>query len=208
MTEKVLFEKKASILLIEFRERKDIIIGAPHPTIGGVKNMPCPQHPDGDENTGIIARRLAEKLKSSSIIACNYQIDPNKNLQTDYAKQIINWKPKFLIEIHGHGAKKIDDNCIEISSGSIERNEFSKSFATTLKEKFIDHKILYSYKIYGDFSQIHFQASQTATIIDNRWISFHIELPPSLRLNNKTQLPKFIDDLVEKLTITVNEICV
>ncbi|MDF7820022.1 hypothetical protein P1X15_20545, partial [Runella sp. MFBS21] len=112
MTEQILHEKNASILLIEQRENDEVVIGAPHHTLGGVKNMPCPEHTSGDENTGFVARQLAEQIKSSSVIACNYRVDPNKSLNTDYSTQIAKWEPKFLIEIHGHGAKKIDNFCI------------------------------------------------------------------------------------------------
>ena len=136
MTEQILLLETASILLIEERERKDILIGAPHHSVGGVKFLPCVEHPDADENSGFIARQIAEALKLSSIIACNYRVDPNKNLRTDYSMQIAQWTPKFLIEIHGHGAKSISDNFIEISAGSLKRNNFSKLFASTLQDNY------------------------------------------------------------------------
>ena len=101
----ILSEKKRTILLIEERDRKDIVICAPHHTLKGIEYMPCPEHKDGDENTGFIAFEIAEKLNISSIIACNYRTDSNKSLQTDYSTQILKWSPNFLIEIHGHGGK-------------------------------------------------------------------------------------------------------
>jgi hypothetical protein len=207
MTENILYNQTASILLIENRQRKDIIIGAPHHTVGGIKNMPCPEHTDGDENTGFIARNIAERLKVHSIIACNYQIDPNKSLSTDYSNHIVRLGPKFLIEIHGHGAKKIDNYSIEISSGRKDRNEFSKQFANTVKDKFQYHEILKTFKISGNFHLIHFKATKTATIIDDRWTSIHIELPPSIRLDAESKLPLFIDYFNTFLTESIDELC-
>lgn len=210
MSEHVLLEKDSSILLIEERRRKDIVIGAPHHTLGGVKKMPCPEHTDGDENTGFIARKIAESLNIPSVIACNYRIDPNKNLRTDYALQIAQWAPKYLIEIHGHGAKggkKPDNNTIEISSGKLERNKLSILFAETLTKKFTEHQELRTYRFIGDFENIHFKASSTATIIDDRWTAFHIELPPSIRLANDNNLTSFTDDFVKGLSETISEIC-
>jgi hypothetical protein len=99
----ILSNKTASILLIEERERKDIIICAPHHSVGGIKSLPCPEHPDSDENSGLIARQIAEYLNLSSIIACNYRIDPNKNLRTDYSIQMSVWwknrsyRPPFTV---------------------------------------------------------------------------------------------------------------
>ena len=206
MSDQILFDKTASILLIEQRNN-NIIIGAPHHTLGGIKNMPCPEHTDGDENTGFIARQLADQLKASSIIACNYRIDPNKKLSTDYSTQIAKWNPKYLIEIHGHGAKKIDNFSIEVSSGKMERNDISILFATTLKNKFKDNDILKDYKVLGDFNHIYFKAAKTATIIDERWTPIHIELPPSIRLDKDNNLPAFTDDLIKYLNETIFEVC-
>jgi len=210
MSDQILAHKTASILLIELRHRNDIIVCAPHHTLGGVKNMPCPEHTDGDENTGFIARQIAEKMDLSSIIACNYRIDPNKNLRTDYSLQISQWAPKYLIEIHGHGAKggkKPDNSTIEISSGKIERNEISKFFATTLKNRLQNYELVKNYKVCGDFNHIYFTAGKTATIIDDRWIPIHIELPPSIRLDSSNGLPGFVDDFVICLTETIDEVC-
>ena len=207
MTNQILFDKTASILLIEERDNNVIIIGAPHHTLGGINNMPCPEHTDGDENTGFIAWQVAELIKSSSIIACNYRIDPNKNLSTDYSNQITKWKPKYLIEIHGHGARKIDNYCIEISSGRIERNEISKIFAATLKNKFQENNNLEIYKVCGDFNHLYFKASKTATIIDDRWTPIHIELPPSIRLDKEKKLPALAIDFIKYLSETIFEVC-
>lgn len=209
MTEQILFLDNASILLTEERERKDIVIGAPHHSVGGVKNLPCLEHPDADENSGFIARQIAETLKLSSIIACNYRVDPNKNLRTDYSMQIAQWTPKYLIEIHGHGAKAIRDNLIEISAGSLTRNDFSKLFASTLQAKLSSNAELKNYVATGDFSNLHFKGTKSATIIDERWTPLQIELPPSLRLNpTNNKLPKRALDLTKYLIETITEVCI
>lgn len=208
MTEYILLNETASILLTEVRERKDIVIGAPHHSVGGVKELPCVEHPDADENSGFIARQIAETLKLSSIIACNYRVDPNKNLRTDYSMQIAQWTPKYLIEIHGHGAKAIPDNLIEISAGSLSRNDSSKLFASTLQAKLSNNKELNKYKAIGDFSTLNFKGTKSATIIDERWTPFQIELPPSLRLNPiDNKLPKVAADLMKCLIDTITEVC-
>lgn len=207
MTEQILFNKDASILLIEERERKDIVIGAPHHTLGGVKQMPCPEHMFGDENTGFIARRIAEIMNISSVIACNYRVDSNKNLRTDYSLQIAQWSPQYLIELHGHGAQKISDDTIEISSGIKERNEKSKFFAEILKSKFNNINSLKRFYINGDFFTIHFKAAKTSTIIDSRWTPFHIELPPSMRLDTSNNLPPFIEEAIECMVETITQVC-
>lgn len=208
MTEQILFIDNASILLTEERERKDIVIGAPHHSVGGVKKLPCFEHPDADENCGFIARKIAETLKLSSIIACNYRVDPNKNLRTDYSMQIAQWTPKYLIEIHGHGANSISDNLIEITAGSLTRNDFSKLFASTLQAKLSNNEELKYYVATGDFSKLHFKGTKSATIIDERWIPLQIELPPSLRLNpTDNKLPKRATDLTKYLIETITEVC-
>ncbi len=206
----LLLEKSASILLIEGRVETNIVVAAPHHTPGGNKNMPCPEHTDGDENTGIIARMLAETLNVSSIIACNYPIDSNKSLETDYARQILQWKPKYLIEIHGHGAKggaKPSDYIIEVSSGTEARETTAIEFANTLKEQLQIYSELENYNVKGEWDQIHFRASKTATIIDERWIPIHIELPPSLRLSPDNTLPEFITKFVDCLAVTIKQVC-
>lgn len=207
----VLNDKSASKLLIEERANKEIVICAPHHTVGGVKFMPCPDHEDGDENTGFIAREVAERLNACSIIACNYHIDVNKDLNTEYSLQIIKWAPKYLFEIHGHGGKggkKPGQDTVEISSGKMEKNEFSKRFAENFQLKILKNDKLNGYKICGDFEKIYFKATNALTITDNRWLPFHIELPPSLRINTENNLPEFITDFNEILIETINEICV
>jgi hypothetical protein len=206
--EDILFLKNASILLIEERERKDIIIGAPHHSVGGEKQLPCIEHPDADENTGFIARQIAEILKLSSVIACNYRVDPNKDLRTDYSMQIAQWAPKYLIEIHGHGAKAIKDDLVEITAGNIKRNEFSKAFSSALQTRFNSSAELKKYRALGDFSKLYFKGTKTATITDDRWMALQIELPPSLRLDpNDNKPPTQAAALISALIETIKETC-
>jgi hypothetical protein len=200
--------KKDSLLLIEERDRKDIIIGAPHHSLGGIKYLPCKEHEDADENTGYIARQIARELNLSSIIACNYRIDPNKKLETDYSRVIIEWEPKYLIEIHGHGAKSADKYLIEISSGNAERTTLSKKFADTLTNKMVKHKSLKRFQASGDFNTIHFKAKKSATITTDKWNPIHIEIPPLLRLTKTNQLPKSSIYFTRLLVDTINEICI
>jgi hypothetical protein len=211
MDEKLLLDGTTSMLLVEKRKREDIVIGAPHHTPGGTPKMPCPDHTDGDENTGFIASRLAEILDVSSIIACNYHIDSNKTLSSDYSTLIKRWKPKYLIEIHGHGGKKAHYD-IEISSGRAtkKRNKNSIKFATTLRGKMDKYKELKTYTVSGDFGAIYYKATISKTITTNLWTPFHIELPPPIRKdtkNNKDTLSKFIDKFIICLKETIDEVC-
>lgn len=54
-------------LLVEERERSDMVIGAPHHAARGVGMLPCGR--DAVENTGYLARYLAKQLGCASIIA-------------------------------------------------------------------------------------------------------------------------------------------
>lgn len=216
--EKILYSKK-TILFIEKRRIPRIVIGSPHHAPGGVENLPCKEHPHSDENAGLIARRVAEKIHASSIIACNYHIDANKSLGTDYSLQIVKWKPKFLIEIHGHKGEKLGnlknknrktgknaENGIEISAGSANKNIMSIKFASVLHEKLKLDINLKTITPYGDFNKIRFTASKTATITCDNWKALHIELPRKLRINGK-KLPTVATDFINILAETISEVC-
>ena len=217
MNHEAILRSKKTILFAEKRRMTSIVIGSPHHAPGGVEKLRCKEHPEADENSGIIARRVAEKLNASSIIACNYHIDANKNLGTDYALQIAKWKSKYLIEIHGHSEKKIGNHKhrkigeeakkgIEISSGSEGRNKLSKEFASVLQKKLEQNSELKTLKACGDFKKIYFTASKTATITSGNWKALHIELPPMLRKKG-TKLPKNADDFINILAETIAEVC-
>jgi hypothetical protein len=203
----LMLESTSTSLLIEERSINNIVIGVPHHAPAGKKCLPCPEHKDSDENAGFLGRYIAEELDCCSVIACNYTMDVNKCSNSDYAVQIAKWKPRVLVEIHGHGGEKTNKgNHIEISSGSKKNELNSNTLAEKLREKLSEIEQLKNLIICGEFDSLQFQASKTATITDHRWKAFHIELPPSLRIvgNGKRGKPpqsgyKFCDYLVESL---------
>ena len=178
--ESMLESPALSLLIIEERANKDIVVGVPHHAPAGKTTLPCQDHPDSDENAGFLGRYVAEALNCCSIIACNYTIDVNKSLSSDYAMQIARWRPKVLIEIHGHGGKKAKHD-VEISSGSTENDRHSHQIATKLTGILADANGLKSLSICGQYSKLHFKARGAVTISDGRWVAYHIELPPGLR---------------------------
>jgi len=169
-----------SFLIIEQRRRKDIVIGVPHHAPGGKANLPCPEHNDADENTGFLGRYVAEKLGCCSIIACNYTLDVNKSLHSDYTTQIKRWNPKVLVEVHGHGAIRARSD-VEISSGSAARNTWSTGLAAKLSSLLTKSKDLKDLSVCGDYGRIYFKASSSVTVTNREWLAYHIELPPKLR---------------------------
>lgn len=205
--DELLYNKTEWNLIARTNDKSNIVIGAPHHAIGGVTKLPCPTHEVSDENTGLIAKAISDVLESNLIIACNARVDPNKSLTTEYSQKIINWGPKYLIEIHGHGAKAIEDEKIEISSGK-KNNKYSMQFSKLLQRKFEAVDDLKHYKVIGDYNSIYFRASNTSTINDSRWISFHIELPPSLRLDEKNELPDKTRQLINLIVETAKEVCI
>lgn len=203
--ELMLESTSTSILIIEERKFKDIIIGVPHHAPAGVKKLPCPDHEASDENAGFLGRYIAEKLNCCSIIACNYVIDVNKYFRSDYSMQIAQWNPKLLVEIHGHGGTKVIAG-IEISSGSSANDTHSKKLAAKLSGKLSGIQQLKHISICGEYDKIYFKAKDSVTINDGRWIPFHIELPAELRkpTNGITGKPAnvayiFCDCLIESL---------
>lgn len=205
---KQLTTKRVTKFLKKDKKNSSIVIGAPHHAPGGVEELPCPDHKVSDENTGFIAWEISKSLKTHAAIACYAKIDPNKKLDTSYSKQIIKWSPKYLIEIHGHGGVNVDEKVIEISSGNAKRNRYSEKFASVLQKKFSAIDSLKNYTVNGNYNDIYFKAKGTATIIDNRWIPFHIELPPSLRINEKKGLPEISKFVIESIIETIKEVCI
>ena len=176
--------RSPQLLIIEERSCKDIVVGVPHHAPAGTPELPCPDHPDADENAGFLGRYLAERLKCCSVIACNYGVDVNKHRNTDYTGQIIRWSPKVLVEIHGHGGKKAGNDTIEISSGSSDNDRFSQALAERLQAACASSQgKLKRLTICGEYAKLRFKASDSVTISDknNGWIPYHIELPPQLR---------------------------
>ena len=79
---------------------------------------------------------------------------------------------------------------IEISSGNSIRNEWSKAFADVLQSHLTESELLKGFKSIGDYNNIYFKASKTATIIHNDWIPFHIECLHQLDSQPITSCPK------------------
>lgn len=169
-----------SLLIVETRSRSDIVVGAPHHAPAGTPGLPCPEHSDSDENTGFIGRRLAEQLDCCSVIACNATIDPNKHRSSDYSLQIATWRPRVLVEIHGHGKIRSPYD-VEISCGSAEFTTWSERLAAGIRRRISADPELADLTVCGRFSDIYFRATRTLTITDTRWLAYHIELSSRLR---------------------------
>jgi hypothetical protein len=195
---------RPSLLIIEERPNRRIVVGVPHHAPGGTGTLPCPDHRMSDENAGYLGRFLAKRLNCCSVIACNYPIDANKSLKTDYSMQIGKWKPEILVEIHGHGGNRVGQDTVEISSGSYEWTEYAIKLAEKLALLLSKTRGLRNVRMTGDFQKIHFKATASASITTDRWISYHIELPPILRKLKSGRVPKtglvFCEALAKALT--------
>jgi len=178
--ELMLESSEPSLLIIEERTSKHIVVGVPHHAPAGTPTLPCLDHKDSDENAGFLGRYIAETLDCCSIIACNYPMDVNKCLRSDYTMQIAKWNPKVLIEIHGHGEGSANYD-VEISSGSSANDQYSSQLGTKLKEALASIDDLKKLSICGEYSKLRLKASSSVTIKDGRWVAYHIELPRALR---------------------------
>lgn len=199
-TELLLECKDKSILITDNRDRNEIVIAVPHHAPLGVSQLPCKTHCDADENAGFLGHYTAQLLNCCSVIACNYFIDSNKTKESDFFKKIRAWEPKILVEIHGHGGDSAKYD-IEISSGSMKRNNWSEEMASRMLFKLATTDLLQNYTISGDFNKIYFKASKTITITTDDWIAFHIELPKSIR-EEKSKYDLFCKLLAD----TINEL--
>jgi hypothetical protein len=171
--------QKENLLIIQGNEQR-IVIGVPHHAPLGVSNLPNQEHPDADENAGFLGADVARLLDCNCIIACNARKDPNKNKETDYSQQILSWKPRLLVEIHGHGGKRARFD-IEISGGAVERNDWSLAMEERLKKKMSAEPLLKDFTVSGDFKQINLKATKSYTITASEWAALHIELPKKIR---------------------------
>lgn len=199
-TKEILNNSDASFLLAKERNNKKVVIAVPHHAPIGTSKLPCAQHEISDENAGVLGDYISRLLNCCSIVACNYFIDSNKSKESDYFKRIQTWKPKFLIEIHGHGSRLANYD-IEISSGSLENNTWSKKLAEKLQRKMADARALRDFTISGNYNQIYFKASSSITISTDNWISFHIELPKAIRAKKSVsiQFCELLADCIEEL---------
>ena len=169
-----------SLLIVENRSRSDIVVGVPHHAPAGMPRLPCPEHGDSDENTGFIGRHLAGRLDCCSVIACNATIDPNKHLGSDYTLQIAAWRPRTLIEIHGHGKVRTPYD-VEISCGSADDGTYTEKLSAAIHRRIAAQAEFSDVTVCGRFSEIYFRATKTLTITDTRWRAYHIELSSRLR---------------------------
>lgn len=211
----------ASIFIADIKEESNIVIGVPHHTPSGTIKMPCNSHPYSDENAGYIGSYIAEKLKASFLCACNYFIDVNKNHNdnySDYYTALEKCDPRYLIEIHGHGMEHSGSD-IEISSGCREDEKYALELKESLEniiyrkwsenKEDIDICKIKELKINGSFDKIYFKATKSSTIIDKRWISYHIELPVILRIipDEKSKLPSCGQKFTEILYEAIKSVC-
>ncbi|MEW6623914.1 MAG: hypothetical protein AB1420_12440 [Bacillota bacterium] len=210
----VLDKHNISILVADIKENSIITIGTPHHTPGGVLDMRSCISRVGDENVGYLGFHVADMLKCSFICACNYFIDPNKSMQTDYSKAIIKSKPKYLIEIHGHG-KRNSQNDVEISCGSRQKEDHAIRLQMKLTEligQFVltnsNWEDLRKIKIEAEFDKIFYRATKTATITEQKWEAYHIELSPMLRKDNNSKVPEIGLKFSELLARAIKEICI
>jgi len=180
---KLLTSKDSSLLIIKDRPNKNIVISSPHHSPLGISKIPCKMHRNGDEATGFLSDYIANEIECCSVIASNYFIDANKSVSYDYFRIIEKWSPKNLIEIHGHGGKSAVFD-IEISCGNINDNKKSIRLADALQKELSD-TILSSYSISGDYNKIYFTAQYSVSITTEKWTSYHIELPNSIRTTEK-----------------------
>lgn len=200
--EKLADPQKEQILVFQ-PQKKKIIIGAPHHAPAGVKKLRCNRV--SDQNTGYIALELANELESTAVISTNASVDPNKKFSTSYAKTLLEMSPNYLIEIHGHGSGKANFD-IEISAGSNSKNNWSILLADELSNQLKKYLTFKKFSVSGDFQNIFFKATQTATMQHKEWLGLHIELPLSLRKEKKSKkLPEVGKQFVKFLAISINQ---
>lgn len=209
-----------SIFTADIKEKSDLVIGVPHHTPSGTYTMPCETHVYGDENTGYIGSYISKQLGCSLLCACNYFIDPNKNYKynySDYYQALQKCNPKYLVEIHGHGIEHGGDD-VEISCGSKKEENRARTLKYEIEKlidmeanKNIDNKDLVELKkikINADFDKIFLKATKSSTIVDDRWLSYHIELPLILRINSENEyLPNKGLEFTKILCKAIKNIC-
>lgn len=210
-----------SIFTADIKENNSLAIGVPHHTPSGTYKMPCESHKYGDENTGYIGNYIAEMLNCSFLCACNYFIDPNKNHDynySDYYLALQRCRPRYLVEIHGHGPFNAGEYDIEISCGSKEEEIYAHNLRKEI-QRLINNECLKNdsdgdlaelkkLRINSDFDNIYFKATKSSTITDKRWVSYHIELPLMLRISDKKEeLPKIGEKFTNILCKAIANTC-
>ncbi len=159
-----MLELENSLVFKESDSNSSIVIAAPHHINNGQKIMYDNSNGKkyGDPNTGVVAYKIAQNIDCNLIIYVKPDHDANK-IDGLYCRRILDFHPKYLIEIHTHwkngkSGRKLTDKDIEISSGSQIGSYFSTRFAQKLQEKMLD------IKVDGDYSKIFYKASRTYSL--------------------------------------------
>jgi len=195
--ESILADPETAALLTIPAETRAVVVGVPHHAPLGVTALPCPEHPLSDENAGFIGWHLSRRLGCPAVIACNYFLDPNKDMGTDYSRAILSLHPKMLVEIHGHSSQNARYD-IEISCGSLAQNDRSEEMARQLGGRLSTIPTLRRYTISGDFKSIYYKASNSATITTDQWKAYHVELPYPIRKSQR-EYKSFCSALAETI---------
>lgn len=169
--------------------QNNIIISAPHHAKKGVDHIANGSRP-ADNNTGYIARNIADHLKSTMLVVSEASVDPNKTNGT-YYKHTVDSKPNVLTEIHGHLSGNYD---IEVSCGSEKLSIYSEVLAEKI-EYYLNQianglndedlaEELRNITICGEYNKIKMKASHTKTIQEAypQTMPYHIELHKSMRV--------------------------
>jgi hypothetical protein len=194
-------DNTTTALIFQERDNQNIVIGVPHHAPAGIDKLPCNRF--ADENTGYLGQYIADRLGCCCIIACNYTLDVNKDMENEFVRQVLQWNPRTYIEVHGHKRMRTQ-NDVEITCGCEERNKESKIIVEKLCDKCHNDEELNWLKICGDFNQIFFKGKTAKTIQYKGWFGILFELAPELRYTERQQGGepprigyKFCDYLVE-----------
>ncbi len=155
-----------------------VVVGAPHHAPAGVRRLKCDRR--SDQNTGLLAWRVAELARVPIVIVTNADADPNKSLDSEYSKAVASYGPRVLLEIHGHRSKKARFD-VEVSAGCADRSEHLTNFVAAFTRGMTSDPELKDLSVSGDFERIHFKATDTVTMRSPIWLGLHAEFPLSVR---------------------------
>lgn len=134
-------------LLVRSNSNKPIIvIGAPHqapPHIGTI----CTPKRTSDIDSGILAKEIYDNLEIPAKLVIMDEatgIDPNKDINTPYSKEILNSGAKLLLEIHGQSNR--NKHPLEFSAGKNDLSQVSK-FGLLFYEELIKLDIFFPFAV-------------------------------------------------------------
>ena len=171
--------KKRNNLLKKDYGCNGIIISAPHHSPKGLENIAGGTRP-ADNNTGYVARNIADHCKGQLVIATRATEDPNKTEGT-FHKHTVGKSPNVYVEIHGHVSANYD---IEISCGAESHTEHSEKLAGKVKQYLANiatnvemskpemAERLRNLTVCGNYEDIKMKANGTKTITDARNVFF------------------------------------